>query len=85
MHSGLCSQKAGEVGKTVVIVAGVHLELLLWELRHDSMSDFIIGAIELSVLSQHYQTEISAFDVSTKKMYCYGMCTISLTASLQPY
>jgi len=30
------------------------------------------GAIELSVLSNHYQAEIAAFDVSTKKMYCYG-------------
>jgi len=30
------------------------------------------GAIELSILAQHYQTEIAAFDVSTKITYCYG-------------
>jgi len=30
------------------------------------------GAIELSILAQHYQAEIAAFDVSTKKLYCYG-------------
>ena len=33
---------------------------------------FIKGAIELSILAKHYQTEIAAFDVSTKKMYLYG-------------
>jgi len=30
------------------------------------------GAIELSILAQHYQTEIAAFDIATLKMYCYG-------------
>eukprot|EP01132_Coremiostelium_polycephalum_P002080 gene2080-2566_t len=30
------------------------------------------GAIELSILSQHYRVEIAAFDISTKIMYCYG-------------
>jgi len=30
------------------------------------------GAIELSILAQHYHTEIAAFAISTKKMYCYG-------------
>eukprot|EP01113_Clastostelium_recurvatum_P006184 TRINITY_DN12804_c0_g1_i1.p1 TRINITY_DN12804_c0_g1~~TRINITY_DN12804_c0_g1_i1.p1 ORF type:complete len:319 (-),score=43.83 TRINITY_DN12804_c0_g1_i1:40-996(-) len=30
------------------------------------------GAIELALIAQHYRTEISAFDIITKKMYCYG-------------
>jgi ubiquitin thioesterase OTU1 len=31
------------------------------------------GAIELAILSEHYSTEIAAFDVSTTRMDCYGM------------
>jgi ubiquitin thioesterase OTU1 len=31
------------------------------------------GAIELAILSDHYSTEIAAFDVSTTRMDCYGM------------
>jgi len=30
------------------------------------------GAIELSILCNHYKVEIAAFDISTKIMYCYG-------------
>ncbi|KAF2076844.1 hypothetical protein CYY_001872 [Polysphondylium violaceum] len=30
------------------------------------------GAIELSILCNHYKTEIGAFDISTKILYCYG-------------
>ncbi|GAM17900.1 hypothetical protein SAMD00019534_010750 [Acytostelium subglobosum LB1] len=30
------------------------------------------GAIELSILSQHYKVEIGAFDISTKILYRYG-------------
>ncbi|EGC33504.1 hypothetical protein DICPUDRAFT_88743 [Dictyostelium purpureum] len=30
------------------------------------------GAIELSILSNHYKVEIAAFDISTQIMYCYG-------------
>lgn len=30
------------------------------------------GAIELAILSDHYQTEIAAFDVKTGRMDCYG-------------
>ncbi|EGG20425.1 C2H2-type zinc finger-containing protein [Cavenderia fasciculata] len=30
------------------------------------------GAIELSILSQHYKIEIGAFDIATKILYCYG-------------
>jgi len=30
------------------------------------------GAIELAILSDHYQTEIGAIDVATSHMYCYG-------------
>ncbi|KYR00650.1 C2H2-type zinc finger-containing protein [Tieghemostelium lacteum] len=30
------------------------------------------GAIELSILSNHYKVEIAAFDIITKIMYCYG-------------
>jgi ubiquitin thioesterase OTU1 len=30
------------------------------------------GAIELSILSDYYSTEICAFDVATTRMDCYG-------------
>jgi len=27
----------------------------------------------LGIFSDYYQTEIAAFDISTTRMYCYGM------------
>jgi hypothetical protein len=33
---------------------------------------FLLGAIELSILSKYYKCEIAAFDIQTTKMYVYG-------------
>ena len=42
------------------------------------------------MLSKHYQSEVGAFDVSTKKMYCYGMymsvmCAVCVRACMCVY
>ena len=55
MRNGLETQTAGEV--KIFIMNYFHFG--------------IIGAIELSILSEHYQTEISAFDTQTKRMVCH--------------